>query len=230
MKYRFVLILILLSFVFFETCKQTPKTSNKEGDTSVESTLLSDVLSDSITNTNVDSNIFINIQLNSSSIKVLNDSLYFSYKVTNKTSKDLLLYHIQYLDIKLESYTESDFPKCSIHIIDSNNKLPQNMLSILGTPKTIVPSEYDTNSFALLATGESRIFNRTVYIGNIQLEKGDYKLKLKYLSPYNEYYAKRFKTLQKRNIKLKDYDLFEGIVESNICPFTIIKPIQLPPL
>lgn len=168
------------------------------------------------------------------SIKVKKDTLYFKYKVINNTAKNLLLYHFQAFDVKLESYTESDYPKCSIHIINSNNKLPEtgiaqhrdyfvvdsnNKIKMYDLPK--YPPEYNPYAYILLPTESNKTFAGKYYIGNYQLLGKSFKLKLKYLSPYNPVFINHFKKIQTKSQKLKQYEKFEGIIESNCCPFTL---------
>jgi hypothetical protein len=93
-------------------------------------------------------------------------------------------------------------------------------VTIGGDNREELPAEYEAVfSYVMLPTGESLIFKRKYHIGNLYLEQGDYNLKLRYYSPYNEDFDKRFKRAQRRNAKLKDYERFEGVVESNMCPF-----------
>ena len=177
------------------------------------------------------------IELDCEGIRVSEyDSLYFSYKVTNTSTKNLVLYNVQNLNFELESYKLFSFPKdtiifypkCKIHIIYDNNELPRGMFATTARSNEELPSDYALYSYVLIVSGESKIFNRTLYLGRFLLKVGDYKLRLEYYSPYYDETTEVFKREQRRNEKLKDYELFQGIVSSNACPFKLKVPIENP--
>ncbi|MDR0866793.1 MAG: hypothetical protein LBO74_17955 [Candidatus Symbiothrix sp.] len=228
-KTKFILFFLLV----FGACAQSSKDNNTTPST--QDILQIQSLSDSIQFDSLKyDNPEASIELFPSSIRVQDDSLYFTYKLTNKSPNTLLFYHVQYFHFRMESYTESDFPKdghwfprCFIWIMDGNGKLPEYMMTRLlhymlpgsELPQNKLPAEYDAYSYVKLAANENRAFSISQFIGNLPLIEGNYKFKLQYFSPPNDYFEQRFKREKKRR-NLKDSKLFQGIVESNICSFT----------
>jgi hypothetical protein len=221
MKQIVLYLFILLATGLLPCCKQN--SGNKESNRSVDSLQSEAIVPDSLEI--IDKNRLLNddllLELIPSSIFVFNDSVHFSYKITNTASKDLMLYCIQSLGIKLEPLADSNpvWPGCFLYIIDKNNKLPTELWVTLGGKYEELPKEYEIYSYVKLDVNESLTFNRRFDIKCLRLDSGEYKLKLRYSSPHNEEFINRFKKEQRLKTKLKDYELFEGVVESNMCPF-----------
>ena len=209
------IILVITIFISFANCQQVH--SNKDNDSFTRKKETIDTLCNNKTEKVLKTDI--EIWLNPA-VKVRKDTLFFSYKLINNTSKNLLFYHIQAFSIKLESYTtDSDYPKCNILIYDSNHKLPETYTVDTGPRE--VNKNYAPYAYVLLRAGESRTFNQKEYIGNYHLLGKSFEFKLKYLSPYNKVFINQFKKMQARNPKLKEYERFEGIIESNQTSFTL---------
>ena len=239
MKHIIIIFLFILSICIFNHCEWNPK-KNNESNNSVKNSSSQKNLSNE--KEIIDSVRILNdqifIELNCENLKASDDGfLHFSYKVTNTNIKNMILYSIQYLDFETESfktYFVKDtlnvpfYPRCHIQIIDDNNQLPRNRLASTDRSNEEIAFEYAPDSYIILNSGESKVFSRIVYLGDFLLKAGDYKLRLEYFSPYYEYFENRFDKEQIRNEKLKDYDLFQGIVSSNACPFELIVPIENP--
>lgn len=150
MKKYFILAICIL--VSLTNCKKAH--CNRGDDNFTNSEKVLDTLSN--TKTHKKEEIGVGIWLDST-IQIRQDTIFFSYKVINNTSKNLLFYRIQALDIKLEEFADSDFPKCSILIFDSNHKLPKTC--IVDTRPRELDKDYDPYSYILLRAGESHSFD-----------------------------------------------------------------------
>ena len=130
MKHIFICILFALSICILDSCKWGIK-KNNDVEFSKEILFEEQDVIDSARILNDE----ILIELDCGSIKVSEDSLYFSYRVTNSSSNKLVLYNIQYLNFELESYKLFSFPedtiifypKCKSQIINDNNELPRGI-------------------------------------------------------------------------------------------------------
>lgn len=211
------IILIIAVFISFVSCKQT----NSNSLTNAE--MVVDTLSnDAKCKVEVKKDVEL---LLDSVLEVKNDTLYFRYKAMNSTSRNLLFFHFKYFDTEIDfdidkSSLELNYPNSKIHIINSNNKLPRSYRSSMGGLRKEDPDSKQY-SYILLRSGESKSFYKKIYIGNLNLFGDSFKLKLRYSSPYNEYFISKFKKMQSKNPKLKDYERFEGVIESNECFLTL---------
>ena len=153
-------------------------------------------------------------------LRIEDDTLHVNYKVTNNTIKNLLFFHLGCLGMNIKgNYPETDYPYCSALIINSKNEFPMLFKSNMGPRKE--KKDCNPYSYVLLLAGESITFHREIYIGNYHLLGKVFKVKLKYSSPYNKIFINKFKRMQSKNPKLKDYERFEGVIESNLCPLTL---------
>ena len=226
MKRHIVLIIV----IFISICQQTHGNRHDNSLIKVKSGFIA-----FLNNENCNLEIKMNVEIRLDSVSVKKDTLYFEYKVINNTSKNLLFYLIQSLNVKLEYLTESNYPKCDIYIINSNKKLPEkaiaqhrdyfvvdsnNNITIQNLHKKplIQDKEY---SYILLPAGNYKVFVGKICIGRYQLLGKSFELKLRYLSPYNKHFINQFKMMQIKNPKLKKYERFEGIIESNCSPFSL---------
>lgn len=164
----------------------------------------------------------VTLEMLCSTIRIESDTLYFNYKVINNSSRNLFFYHLQLLSYSLELTIDPqyNFPKCNVIITDRNESIP-SLIGRTGGQKKYEPAEYSLNSFVMIESNNSQLFKRGFYIGDLVLNPGEYKFRLQYYSPYNQYYLTRFKKKKEQTVSLKNYDLFEGVLESNRCSFII---------
>lgn len=226
MRIRIISVIVISMFI----CQQTYFNRYDNSFIKIESGFIA-----FLNNENCNLEIKMNVEIRLGSVTVKKDTLYFEYKLINNSAKNLLFYHIQSLNIKLESLTESNYPKCSIYIINSNKKLPDNAIvrhrdyfvvdsnnnitiQNLYKKAQIQDKEY---SYILLPAGNYKTFIGKIYIGEYQLLGKSFELKLRYLSSYNKHFINQFKMMQSKNPKLKEYEKYEGVIESNCIPFTL---------
>lgn len=219
MKNVILFIILLLSLLF--SCNNKTKvndSSNQVMDTiNMNANLMEDSVQDIMTKQKG-----VTLEILSSTVQLKNDTLYFNYKVSNNSSRNLFFYHLQLLSYSLELNidTENIFPKCNIIILDRNGNVP-TLIARTGGVKKYEPTEYSLNSFIMMQSNNSQLFERRFYIGDLVLNAGEYKFILQYYSPHNEYYLMRFKDKQKKTVNLKNYELFEGVLKSNTCSFFV---------
>lgn len=210
------IILIIAVFISFISCKQA--NNNRDSGSLTNTEKVVDTLSND-TKCKVEVKKDVEILLDSV-FDVKKDSLYINYKVINNTTKNLLFFHLGCLGVELnEAYMDNDYPGSTIFIMNYNNELPR--LYKANTRRTKDNPSCYPYAYILLHAGESKSFYGEICIGNYHLLGSSFKLKLKYSSPYNKDFINRFKRMQSKNSKLKDYERFEGVIESNQCPFTL---------
>lgn len=172
-----------------------------------------------------------NVQLSliENSIKQSNDTLYFRYSISNKSSYTLALYNVRLVDFDFarpkgyENFKRI-FPGLLIKVLDKKNKLLNTLIhtSSMHNPNLEdLITKSTVNKFITLKPNGSVEFKHFIYIGEIGYNrgmiKGKYNLQLTYIS--SDFYKDRFRKIQKRNKRLKGVELFQGIVESNICNY-----------
>lgn len=212
--------IMVIPFTILLSSINTCTSKNRKNDTLIENVILDKTFHNSMMN--CDSMTKISLEL--TTLKTSRDSITFNYRITNKSQINLLIYHLQYLNILLSGSPESEFPMCNIYLINNSDELPKEEITIVKPEE--LPPEYSINSYVLLPTGKMKEFRRTIYIGDLVFYKKDYMMKLKYLPPkgtHGKWFYESFKKERNENPKLKEYEIFECIIESNICPITIPK-------
>jgi len=175
----------------------------------------------------------IKLTLLQNSIKIHNDSLYFKYRIQNNSDTILILYNVGMVDVAM-SEKSVDVPMyvtyagLSIFIYNKNDEFQPRKWFTTGPfkdPREPIKQTYE-DSIRTISSGKYIVlkqtkvveYDRRVSLEYTDLEKGIYKVLLKYGFSFDYYKEKYIKTKAK-DPRLKNSVLFEGEISSNICSF-----------
>lgn len=159
----------------------------------------------------------------SAPVKMTKDSLFFSYRITNRTNMNYVFYNFHNLNNLISTVSESDYPKCNLYIIDEDNKLPS--IEYVNTRSHRSAQPDGSKKYVELPGGVSKEFKRSFSIEGIVLKGDKFKFKLKYLPPRGEYFKsfnEDFLKEQNNNPALKDYILFDQTLETDLVPIELV--------
>ena len=159
------------------------------------------------------------------SVRVQNDSLYFIYRIQNNSDTIFALYNVRIVDFaEYEDEYYEYAPRLAAFIYDKKDELRLQrwvkMPPFQDPSKPIVRTYEDSISslsygkYIVLNSGKSVEYDRRIYIGSFELEKGTYKFQLRYFS--SDYYQRLYIRAKKNDIQLKNSLLFEEEIKSNI--------------
>ena len=189
----------------------------------------------------------VELTLLQNSLRMEGDSLYFSYKIQNKSDTAFVFYNIRTIEVLLDLEDDADYINGKTHlyalIYDNKDNLPSDMIMTTAhdTYERLMSSKY-YGKYIVLEPGKSVKYDTRISIWNLTkarfmalygdewscleeaekkgLENGIYKFQLVYFS-WSDNYKRRYVKEKKNNARLKDTHLFEGEIKSNVCIFEL---------
>jgi len=192
----------------------------------------------------------VEITLYQNSLKMRNDTLYFTYKIENKSDSIIVLYEIESVSVKLtdedipqEKYYDIARPRFLAKITGENNEYPSTILrSIMRDhfpPDTLPPSPQHPSvspiKYIVLQPHQNVEHDNILILNSMELFNDplfEPKEGIPYTFLSNEIYKfqleyfsgpafrKRFNKDKQWDSRLKNSIMFEGIVKSNVCTFS----------
>jgi len=158
------------------------------------------------------------------SVKAKNDSLYFRYRIQNKSDTVFVFYNVDIIGVALNFNGEIINPfqtNFIAFIYDKENNLPSTMWANTRHRTYEEDSIYYSylNKYIVLKPGEAVEYDSKMLIGNYGLKKGMYKFQLKYFC--SDYYKQKYARDRRKYNLLKNSFLFEGEAKSNECSFRL---------